>query len=1231
MIKEDSRNQSIADGSETGTSNSVFEIVAAAAAVVTPRTFKPLNIAAAIASQVITQQGGPKSDPEAAWTALREKLVSLSEIEQRDSSVASRALKLISDDLQSGKISDPTKPLAATVLLDLLDPGSKAVVAEHILTKLNAGGPAPELNEKLVESLKAASLDRRATALKTASLLEKAISDDPDEHSVYKYLLGLITDKNQGSIGELMRYSKAVLDARKAYAANQDPETLLKDSLRLLIGRGPGEGKLSKEELLSVWQAVENVAKRDPRSGDAFIKQVIKSFLAPGVMSSEEKGEIIAQGPASFVSLALPLIAGMSNSHSRSQLVAALPQEQREPCEKLIELHEEVNKLQAASKITELSVGFDSVVGWALQEWQVLRSTEFKPFFKGTRDDTRFGPGEQPDFADLQQAIVTPVIYQKRGEEFSSLGEAVRTINELAPSDKARSAFVGLQKTSAAQELAVVVRDYTAGLINDAEFLLGLVAVALKNPGTEAAKIAESQLEPRLKSLDMGNLWEYVSGKKELGESGARAIDLELPRFLGNCVKDPALQDVAKILLRTLPAAYAGKVHPGGYFVPAKIIEICELGYVRNIDRLAPILVGLLNSSMPEDLRGKALDILCTALQRSKDFDREQLVSLLEPKLIDFLKTGEIARDEKIWDSGIYRYLITPKILDSALEALDAGHLSIQRIIVIFAYAPNQLDAREQALKIEPKLFDFISKEEAVDGAGPAVINTLLQLEQIGWLAGLHEKFLQRANNPSEGKAARSLYVQTLAESAVDESIYRCAVAVARSVTDTKHIELVYDVLHKISKKVPAEAKVSDLEPAIFGLIKGEFESRDRDILVIESLVSLSASGHLQGLPEKLIERLSSPSESSMLKGIYVKGLSELPVTRESFEAVTGLIASCFGDDDEFYHLNTSISALREMADRVPKNLDLGDIGHRMMEMISGTRKYSRNSESIMVALVRLYEKGYVKNLGEEIIARLKDPNASESIKEIYLKGLTDKCLPVTRDALEVLLKLAEPITKEDPPRVSMEVFESLDRMFKGALKDIPDIDVRDLRLAFMDLGAAALRNSIDSDVEGNVSHGLVFLSNSTPNVDDAGLIFATLIDAIKQKGAERIIRMLNRSTIYEDATLTPDLLRTYVDLIAESVYIPLGLESDPDKPVLLADGDESALTIGLKMKIRKGLGKIEELSPKMKEIIQEKSAELAMAIQKEIQKGNSPDSDPLETLSDLLEILSGPHDSGKK
>jgi hypothetical protein len=1201
------------------------------------------------ANTAAAQDGGPKVEAGEAEGQLRDFLLLLSQGSNRtDASVARRALEKISEAIDLKKISDATKPLAATVFLDLLDPGSKAIVAEHLLTNRNAGGPGPQLSERLFKSLASASLDGRASVQKTASLLEKALSDNPHERSVYEHLLKLIPDGKSGSIGELARYSKAALDALGADATNQDHETLLKDSLWLLIGKGPGESEISKAGLLSVWHAVENEAKRDPLSGDAFIRQVVKRFLAPGVMSSQKKGEIIAEAPARFVRSALPVIAGMPNAHSQSQLVVTLPREQRESCEKLIRLHEEVNKLKAALKITELPTDYDSVVGWARQEWPILHSAEDKPFFKLPGDDRRAESRGKLHYADLLQAIESPAIHQTRGGfQLSTPGEAARAVARAANREEiaARTNFTDLIEGRAAQELAVIERDYTTGKIGAGEFVLGLATITLKNPGTAAAKIAESELNPRLNNLGMGRLWEYVSGREEVSERWFRSLASDLPGILGGCGDDPALVELVRNLFKVLPAMSVGesslldqmsnvdcsRINREDYYLLAEVIKIFNLGEVKAKGPSASIIAALITPSTPDDLRGEALKILSDILASRDDLDREHIVSLLDSTLAELLKNGEVSRDRKIWESEIYRRVVTPNILDSAITALNSGQLGITKIIELFGWVPEGFDVQEQAHKIESKLFDLISKEEDTEVVSISAVATLVHLAKIGGLAGLSDKLMQRIANPKESNAAKSVYFSGLSKLPATEDIFRFVVEEAKRSSNSSQDPLAYRIhsaLFYISGRLPEGLVISDSELQLFELIKGEKDTRGCDILAMRTLSLLYANGHLKDLPEKLIQRMSDSNISSMFKNIYLTGLEILPVTKESFEAVLEVAKSCEGDD-KFELFSATAESLKIMAsqEEIPPNLDLIGIEGKMMNLIAGNQRRLGAYESVMSALVGLNVKGHANDLAEEIKARLKDPERSELAKRVYLKGLIDSGVPVAGDTLEVLLRLAGSIADENPSELSVRVFESLNTILE---KVSPGIDIRDSLISFVELGTEALRNgSPRSYPFDDVAAALVKVADSRSNIDDASLIVSTMIESIKGKGASRITDYVSPIRIYKEGGLTPQLLECYLNLIAESVGIPLNLESGPTKPGLLVDGGASRLAQEIKAKIDDWLKANDKLSREMRETMKREHAAIKDAIAREVDKGLDAESPSIKTLNEVLEALSKSLGSG--
>ncbi|MEY4669916.1 MAG: hypothetical protein RL518_2615, partial [Pseudomonadota bacterium] len=931
---------------------------------------------ATIAAKASAQDDAPKVEPGAGEGKLLEFLVSLTETKngaQPDSKVASRALKAIVEDLDSKKISDPTKPLAAAVFLDLLDPGSKAVVADHILRRLDAGEPGPQLTESLVNALRI-SLEGRGGAEKAASLLAKALSDNEDERSAFEYLLKLIPDNENGNGAALARYATVALAAVSAEIPTQGIDPQLKDSLHLLIGKRPGGGELSKEEIVSVWRAVETLAQKDLEGGDAFVRQVLKSFLALGDISSEKKAAVLAESPERFVRVVLPLIAGMANSHSRDQVVAALPESVRGTCERVVSFREDTNALLRSLKLAEPSIGFDSVVGWARRDWEVVGRRDGMSFVKVSGDERRFEPGEEPDVVDLLKGIDSPLIIESLLLNVSSVGEVVRTINELDPSHRARRSFVEFRTDSAAKELAVLAREYTTGSINDGELLLGLVALSLQNPGTGAAQIAEGVLEPRLKEHGMERLWGYVSGREEFGEKEFQSLVLDLPGIVPGGHPDPTRTEVLDLMFRTLPDM--------PHFIRSSMSN-----QVSKLDALHRDLFRELASEDPragadlfgDELRDPCEDILwglIHRLQNHNQAERDSLIARLEPIVINVIRSGDQKTLENLFKSRFLGIVCTPNVVVSALERFKFSDEFFDELSKVFFPRLNPL-FKDQAhkdnliAKLEPIVIDaFRSGDQKTlenlfkSGIHLEVCTSNVIASALDRLRlSKDDQALQMRHASEVDLMLSRTSADTVLEQFVIDSIrssdYQtlwnlvewrmhpgaCTPHVIASALD--HFEslkgdlpaqrMFFPLLDQMLWCTPADkdllSTIPRIEPKLFELVPRAQEYGSHGGGSVTALVHLSLNGQINGLDEKLRARICDAESDEGTLDLCLYGLSKLPTTQANFECVLSR-AKLWMDEDRLNLVGSAASSLEAQSRAVSAETDLGDVKGRLLDLL---------------------------------------------------------------------------------------------------------------------------------------------------------------------------------------------------------------------------------------------------------------------------------------------------------
>jgi hypothetical protein len=545
-----------------------------------------LATAGAIAN-VSAQEGAPHAG--AGEEALIDFLNDL-QIERGPRST-SAALKAINDDLETQKILDSTKPLAAAVLLERVEPHAASYIAEYLLLH-NASRQEPSsLKEGVLELLEgyraAYPPEQRLGDLFRAAIAQ----ENSHQRRAYDELRRALP---QEAFGDLVSSLSA---AHTALGMAAPPS--LRDSPYLLVGQRVIEGRpvrLSHDELIRVWHGIANTSDTTSQTKEPLIRAVTEQFLRAGnggtKWNTEDLRQLFAQAPRKFQQAAIASLSLVTSSERRNAVLSSLPVELREEYKLLSQLssslppHTQAQKTQEASYHDYLRLREPYSRVWGIDEKRALPSTL-----------------AQSDASQLRDALAEPRMRLQGNTYVSSAGEAYRLLlDPQSPlNNKIRAAFTADTTSPAYRDLATVVALYTSGRISKGECTLGLLVVHLQYPTTGASTAVEPLLTKHLQELGLLDLFCVTTGRADLpADINTFTTTVIMDAGSDAAYIDPAVQDICKVIAKCLPHTTTDQQDLFS-LLPAVRAELAR-GFASDatVEGVADVLYEIISTGYPE-------------------------------------------------------------------------------------------------------------------------------------------------------------------------------------------------------------------------------------------------------------------------------------------------------------------------------------------------------------------------------------------------------------------------------------------------------------------------------------------------------------------------------------------------------------------------------------------------------------------------------------------------------
>lgn len=457
----------------------------------------------------------------------------------------SAALKAINDDLRTQKILDSTKPLAAAVLLERVEPHAASYIAEYLLLHNASRQGHSTLKEGVLKQLE----DHRTAyppEQRLGDLLRGALAkEDSHQRRAYDELCKALP---QETFGDLV----SSLSAAHAALGTTAPPSL-KDSPHLLVGQRVMEGhsaRLTHDELIKVWHGIANTSDTASKTNEILIRAVTEQFLRASnsgtEWSTEDLRRLFAQAPPQFQQAAIASLSLLTSNERRNAVLSSLPVELREEYKLLSQLSSSVPPHAQAPKILQ-EAGYHDYLRlrepysrvWGIDEKKALPTTL-----------------AHSEASQLRDALAEPRMRLHGDTYVSSAGEAYRLLlDPQSPlNNKIRAAFTADATSPAYRDLATVVALYTSGRISKSECTLGLLVVHLQYPTTGASTAVEPLLTKHLQELGLFDLFCITTGKADLpADMNTFTTTVIMDAGSDAAYIDPAVQDICKVIAKCLP------------------------------------------------------------------------------------------------------------------------------------------------------------------------------------------------------------------------------------------------------------------------------------------------------------------------------------------------------------------------------------------------------------------------------------------------------------------------------------------------------------------------------------------------------------------------------------------------------------------------------------------------------------------------------------------------------